>query len=282
MAQNSQSKHLEEEISLLDCLLFLRRTWKISTIFALIGLTTAVIYLMKAPIKYLAIAQIQIAQIVTSGYNNINPLSANVEEPNMLILRMSLPSIFNPETINACGLDGIKSAGSILGNSIKLSQPKGVASIVELKVIASNPEVAQQCANMVFEIIKTSQSRIISGYIADINAKLANNYAQLVSANSFLSKLNKSESSIQYLSNLNDVRHLLNNIESLRYAIASNADSQTRLVAPIYVSEPILPKKLDALAVGLFGGLLFGLLIAFGHQQISKVKLHAVSNTQSQ
>ncbi len=286
---NNAPSNQEDEISLLDILLFLKRSWKIITIFGVIGLSAAIIYLLIAPKQYQAIAQIQMAQISTAANNNnnnnnINPLGVNIEEPNLLIARMSFPTSFTPATISACGLDGKENATSILAKSIKLSQPKGVPNVVELKTTASNPKGAQQCANAIFDLVKMSQDKIISPYIAEAKIKLADDEARLEKAKDLVLKADKSGSvmSAAYLSTRDEIRYLLDEITALQNVIASNTNRATRLVAPIYVSDfPISPKKRVSLAAGLLGGLFLGFLIALGRHLIPKIKAQLVSNPQS-
>lgn len=278
----------EEEISLLDVLLFLRRSWKIISILGVIGLAVAVIYLLIAPKQYQAIAQIQMAQISTAANNNnnsIRPLAVNIEEPALLIARMSFPTSFTSSTLTACGLDGKENAATILAKSIKFSQPKGAPNVVELKTSASNRERAEQCANAIFELIKISQDKVVSPYISEAINKLADDQAQLAKLKDLLSKADKSGSvmSAVYLSTRDEIRFLLDEITALQNVVASNINRATRLVAPIYVSDvPISPKKQVTLAIGLLGGLFLGLLIAFGRQLIPKIKSQLAINTQSQ
>lgn len=286
MSQNNQLSNApsnqEEEISLLDILLFLKRSRIFIAVFGAIGLAIAIIYLLTVPKQYQAIAQIQMAQISTAA-NNINPLGINIEEPSLLIARMSFPTSFTPVTIAACGLDEKENATSILAKSIKLSQPKGVPNIVELKTTASNPELAQQCANAIYELIKTSQDKIISPYIAEVKIKLVDDEVRLAKAKDLVLKADKSGSvmSAAYLSTRDEIRYLLDEITALQNVVANNINRATRLVAPIYVSEaPISPKKQVTLASGLLGGLFLGLLFAFGRQLIPKIKAQLASNPQ--
>jgi LPS O-antigen subunit length determinant protein (WzzB/FepE family) len=288
MSQNYQSSNpspiQEDEISLLDILLFLKRSWIIIAMFGAIGLATAVIYLLIAPKQYQAIAQIQMAQISTAANNNINPLGINIEEPSLLIARMSFPTSFNPATIAACGLDGKDNATSMLVKSFKLSQPKGVPNVVELKTTASNPEHAKQCANAIFESVKISQDKIVSPYIEEAKIKLADDQVRLAKVKDLILKADKSGSVMgaAYLSTRDEVRYLLDEITALQNVVASNINRATRLVAPIYVSDaPSSPKKQVILALGLLGGLFLGLLIAFGRQLIPKIKAQLASNPQS-
>jgi LPS O-antigen subunit length determinant protein (WzzB/FepE family) len=277
MSQNNQPSSLPlkkgDEVSFFDILVFLRRSWKIIVVLGAMGLAIAVIYILITPKQYQAIAQIQMAQIIAVN-SSMSPLGINIEEPSMLIARLSFPTSFPSATITACSLDEKKDAASILAKSIKLSQPKGVPNILELKTIASNPEHARECANAIFELVKTSQDKIVSPYIVEAKIKLADDQEQLAKAKDLLLKADKSGSVMGavYLSTRDEIRHLLDEIKVLRNVVASNVIGVTRLVAPIYVGdEPISPKKPVILYFGLLGGLLLGLLTAFLGQAIPRL-----------
>lgn len=63
-------------------------------------------------------------------------------------------------------------------------------------------------------------------------------------------------------------------ITMLKSLLTINHIRTSRLIVPIYASDtPIYPLKLLVLAVGLLGGLLFGLLLALVHQTIAILKM---------
>ena len=286
MSQNNQSSNAplnkEDEISLLDILLFLKRSWKTIVAFGAIGLVIAAIFLLTLPKQYQAIAQIQMAQVANIASNNISPLGVNIEEPSLLIARMSFPTSFTSDEITQCGLDGKESAASILAKSIILSQPKGITNVVELKIVANNPEYAQKCASAIFNLIKTSQEKIVSPYIAEAKIKLADDEIRLTKAKDLVLKADKSGSlmSAAYLSTRDEIRYLLDEITALQNFVASNTNRATRLVAPIYIHETTnSTKKQVILAIGLMVGIFTGLLIALFRQVIAKLKKQLSSNS---
>jgi capsular polysaccharide biosynthesis protein len=273
----------EHEISLLDILLFLKRSWKIITAFGAVGLIVAVIYLLTIPKQYQAIAQIQMARI--NFQSNIFPLGVNIEEPSMLILRISNPAFFTPSAIAACSLDGKDNAASILSKLIKLSQPKVVANILELKIVGDDPESAHQCANAIFELIKKSQDNILSPYVDEAKISIANYEARYAKARDMMLKKDISESLtvISSMFALDEIRYSLEQINVLKNIVTSNINMTARLVTPIYVSDvPASTNKRATLTLGLLVGLFSGLLIAFGRQIIPRIKSQLASITQSE
>jgi hypothetical protein len=201
--------------------------------------------------------------------NNINPLGINIEEPSLLIARMSSPTSFTPQVIAACGLQDQANSALMLSKLTKLAIPKGVANVVELKTFGLSPQVAEQCNFAIFELIKTTQSLILAPFIAEAKVKLDDDIERLAKAKDLLAKADKSGSAMgaAYLSTRDEIRYLLDEITALKNVVTSNQNRATRLVSPIYASDiPISPKKRNILAAGLFGGLFLGLLIAIGRR----------------
>ena len=272
----SQEIDLQEEISLIDILCFLKGAYKVIIIFGLIGMALSIAYLAMTPNQYEASVQITMAQIgATNNNNNINPLGVNIEEPALLISRLSSPTSFTPETIAACGLQGQVNAGVSLSKSIKLTPAKGVASVVELKTFGGTPQSAQECALGVFDLIKTTQSQIVAPYVEEAKVKLADDEDRLQKAKEVVARSDKSGAAIgaSYLSTRDEIRYLLDEITALKNIVTSNQNRATRMVAPIFASDaPIAPKKRMVLAAGLLGGLFLGLLIALARQMVLKLK----------
>lgn len=273
---NSNSE--PDEISLIGILRFLKSSWKTIAISGLAGLVLAIIYIVITPKKYEAVAQIAMAQIAFSNNNNnnnINPLGINIEEPSLLIARLSAPTSFPAQVLSACGIDEGVNSAAILAKSIKLVAPKGVANVVDLKSYGKSPEAALICAQSIFELIKTTQEQIVAPYIAEAKMKLDDDLVRLEKAKDFVSKADKSGSAMgaAYLSTRDEIRYLLDEMTALKNIITSNQSRATRLVAPIYASDsPVAPKKQVALAAGIFGGLFFGLLFALALQAWTRLK----------
>ena len=264
----------DQEISIIDILRFLKSARKTIAIAGLAGLVLSIAYLAITPKQYEAVAQIVMAQIGAAN-NNINPLGINIEEPALLVSRMSLPTSFTPQTIAACRLEDVNNPELTLAKSIKLAPAKGVANVVELKTFGPSQDVALSCANAIFELIKTTQSLILMPYIEEAKIKLADDEVRLAKAKELVARADKSGSvmSAAYLSTRDEIRYLLDEITDLKNVVASNQNRITHLVAPIYASDlPISPKKRIALAGGLFGGLFLGLLIALARQMVIKIK----------
>jgi capsular polysaccharide biosynthesis protein len=271
----------DDEISLIDILYFLKSAYKPTLVLAAVGLAIAVFYLMVTPKQYEAVAQIAMAQI--SASNNNNPLGINIEEPSLLIARLSQPTSFPTQVLSSCGFDESANAAAALSKSIKLALSKGVANVVELKTFGESPEAALTCAQAIFGLIKITQAQIVAPYIVEAKLKLADDSERLAKAKDLVAKADKSGSVMGavYLSTRDEIRFLLDEITALKNVVTSNQSRATQLIAPIYASDtPIAPKKRVVLAVGLFGGLFLGLLFAFARQLWIKLKADALDHGQ--
>ena len=275
MSQNNLNSNTTlnqgDEISLPDVMLFLRRFWVVISVTGFIGLVMSLVYVLIAPKQYEGVAQIQMARISTDS----SPLGINIEEPSMLNARMSIPSTFTLPMITVCGMNGRENAASFLAKSIKMSQPIGSQGMVEMRVIGSNPDILQKCANAIFELVKTFQNQIITPYISEAKNKLTNSKIQLDNSRKFILQVDQSESRLgaAYLSNRDQIHYLLNKIEKLEDIVEGNTIRETRLLAPIYIREiPLSPKKQVILSLGLLGGIFLGLLIALLYQMICKFR----------
>lgn len=268
-----------DEISLLDILCFLKGAYKTIVVTGVLGLAVAIAYLAITPKQYEATAQIAMAQIGAANNNNnnnnLNPLGINIEEPSLLIARLTQPTSFTQQALDACKVDQVSNPGATLAKSIKLASPKGVANVVELKAFGKSPQDAQLCAEAIFELIKTTQAQIVAPYIAEAKTKLRDDEERLAKAKDLVAKADKSGSAMgaAYLSTRDEIRFLLDEITALKNVVTSNQSRATRLIAPIYASDtPVAPKKRVVLAAGVFGGLFLGLFIALARQMIAKLK----------
>lgn len=263
-----------EEISLIDIMRFLQGAYKAILILGAAGSVIAVAYLAVTPKQFEAVAQITMAQVGAAA-NSLTPLGANVEEPSLLIARLSQPTSFTSQVFSGCGMDESANPGITLAKSIKLAPPKGVANVVELKTFGKSPDEAFACAQAIFEFIKVTQAQIVAPYIEEAKTRLADDEGRLIKAKELVAKADKTGQPVGavYLATRDEIRHLLDEISALKNVVTSSPKRSTRLIAPIYASEaPITPKKRIVLMVGLLGGLFLGLLLALARLMWIKLK----------
>jgi len=263
MSEQLVNENLEDEISLKDILDFLRESWKQILLAGVIGIMAAIAFLLIVTPQYEATAQIQMAQIPTSN-TNTNPLGTNIEDPNLLIARLKLPSTYTPEQIKACGVENERIPAEFLAEMVKVTPVKSVGSTIELKVRGESKQQAVACAESIFGKIHQSQNEILTPYIEEAKNLLAKYQARLSDAQSLMSRADKSGSALTaaYLANRDEVKYSTDEIIRLNTIIASANTRSAKLVSPIYASDKAtFPKKSISLIAGLLGGLFLGLLL---------------------
>jgi capsular polysaccharide biosynthesis protein len=261
------NSNIEDEISLKDIVDFLVDSWKAIILTGLLGLIGSITYLLVTPNQYEAIAQIQMAQISVNSNNNTNVLGVNIEDPNLLIARLKLPTTYSAQEINACGFESSANPSETLAASAKFSAVKGVGSMIELKINRDNKETAIACAKSLFENIKASQIEILRPYTEEAKTLLVKYQDRLTNSQSLVSRADKSGAALSaaYLANRDEVKFLTEEILRLNTFITTADTRQTKLVSPVYASDnPVGPKKKMALVVGLFAGLFLGVLLMLG------------------
>jgi hypothetical protein len=208
------------------------------------------------------------AQIsANSNNNNTNPLGVNIEDPNLLMARLKLPTTYSAQEIKACGFESSATPSEALAASAKFSAVKGVGSMIELKINRDNKESAIACAESLFASIKASQNEIIKPYIEEAKTLLVKYQERLTNSQSLVSRADKSGAALSaaYLANRDEVKFLTEEILRLNTFITTADTRQAKLVSPIYASDvPVAPKKKIALIAGLFAGLFLGLLLMLG------------------
>jgi uncharacterized protein involved in exopolysaccharide biosynthesis len=264
----------DAEISLLDILIFLKGSWKTIAITGILGFGASSLYLLLTPNQYEAVANIQMPRIPAP-----NNSEANIEEPAALIARMSLPNSLDSVVISSCGMGNQPDAATKLSTIVKLTIPKGVSSVVELKVTLPTQELANTCATSIANLIIRSQAEKI-GAIQEINreinqAKLDKVNKRLTEDASLLAMARQPGSPISptYFALLSDIRSLEDHREAL-LNLVDIKQLQNSIQQPlIYMSDkPIYPKKAMSLLAGILGGLFLGLLVALMRQMITKLK----------
>jgi LPS O-antigen subunit length determinant protein (WzzB/FepE family) len=277
MSEQSFNPNHEDEISLKDILDFLIESWRVIVVSGLLGILVSTAYLVVTPNQYQATAQIQMAQISANNNNNnnTNPLGVNIEEPSLLMARLKLPTTYSYEVIKACGFENASTPSESLLSSAKFSTVKEVGSMIELKINRDSKEVAINCAQALFESIKTSQNQIIKPYIEESKDRLVKYEARLVSTQYLVSRADKSGAALSaaYLANRDEVKFLTEEILRLNTFITTADIRQTKLVSPIYAADtPVFPTKRISLIVGLITGLFLGLLLVIGKKALNNYK----------
>lgn len=261
-----------ETIYFVDILQFVKQAWKTILLAGSLGLLLGLIYILVAPKKFEAIAQIKMAQI--SLTNPANPFGTPVEDSGSLIARMQMPTNYDSTVIAACNYQDVPQAALRLSNALKLTAPKGLANTVELKVLAESPEVAKSCAQAVVDQIAFLQLQFAKPFVEEAKIKLAQDNERIDAARKLIAKADQSgiAMSAAYLSARDEITYFLIDREKMLDLINSAQQRGTKLISPIYAPEnPATPKKAISLFWGLTIGLFIGLAIVLSRRFLASM-----------
>lgn len=263
MTTQSQQQ-IDDEISLIDILLFLKASGRNVLISAIGCLLVGVAYYSAVPKMYEATATIQMAMVAGEV----------VETPAILLEKIKLPLFFSSAALQACGSDRDPSSHAKFADKVKPAINKS-APLISLSAQARSTQEARACLDAVIREIQKSQNDLAKPVLEQKKQKLVQLSDQLKAAEemaqSFLTtKANINATDAQFpartlvmsfnLSNaleMSDLRRKINNLEAELIPPQTQPPS---LAAPIYAPEvsnnkrPMFTLGLS-LALGVFLGL---------------------------
>ena len=254
----------DDEISLIDILLFLQASFRNVVKSLLVCLLAGGAFHFNVPKKYEATATIEMAKVAGEP----------IETPAVLLEKMKLPLYFSPATLQACGADGMPSSQVNFVGKIKPSANKS-APFVSFFTQAPSVQEAKACLNAVIANLSNNQDAIAQPLLQQKKQRLQQlseklKLAEEVQKNMILRKGNGSVSHPQFFAYPSNLTLSFFNIEinDLRLQITTLDDSliapQTHslaLVNAVYAQEgavnerPLVTLSL-CLALGVFLGLL--------------------------
>jgi uncharacterized protein involved in exopolysaccharide biosynthesis len=261
----------EDEISLKDIIRFLVESWKTivlgGTAGGLLGLGYAVI----APNQYQVTASIQMAKVA----------GVDVENPLILFEKLKMPTYYSQKTYANCNVLEKQEPGEAIIKTLKLTLVKST-SIITISNRDSSSENAKKCLEAVLSDIRDQQS-LLAKPIFDIKAsQLASLKLKYESAENFIKKLPNKNYSFDFsdskfsasalllattLSKEIEIKDLRSQVNELEITLNEPQTKETSLVTPMYEpQEKVSPSTVIVLAVGLFGGLVLGLILAIGQR----------------
>lgn len=255
----------DDEISIWDIVNFLEEGWLWLLGGLLLGLTCAIGYLVVTPKVYDATAVLQPATVGMPTTTTMK--GAEVEPVAQTLERLKLPTFYTDEVVKSCEALSMQA----LAGSVNASQVKG-NSLIQVSYRAPSVSVAEACVNAVISQMIKSQDAAAAPLIKALEEQLQATQRQLSEAESFQSQLEKralatSDSAsllVLALSKRENVVRLQKLVGEQKVLLSFPVTQPMKLLEPIYAPEkPVLPKKLPALAGGLFGGLVLGGLAFF-------------------
>jgi hypothetical protein len=256
----------------INAIYFLWSSRRIIVITTVLGVLLATFYILMTPKQYTAKTQIIMAQIAGSD-KNIMPFGANIEEPIALINRLSLPTSYGIDQIEACGLSGAQKPLEAMAKIPKWNAPRGVAGIVEVSVTSSTTKIAKDCIESLFLLIQGTQEKKIAAYIKEAEEKLAGYQRRIEAYKKHAPNVMGDQSKeITYSATWNEYVLMVEQVLILRNLIGFAEAHGASLAMPIYVDEtPVAPKITSLLAGGFFWGLIIGIFIAYLKSIFSKI-----------
>lgn len=261
----------QKEITVKDLICFFYESWRVILTCGILGALGGAGLLVFSKIQFEAVAQIRMSQIPV-GAGKFDS-SVNLEDPDILIARLKLPSSFTIKEINECELSREKDPAEKLVSLIKFSHVKANSSSVELKVQGESKKQVINCANGLFEFIRQSQADLLFPQIEEAKKLVTSYEMQRQEAIKQLHNPNYSEVTSYFLTvaTLDEIRFLSNEILRLNSFIAISNRDKARLVAPIYASiKSTYLSRQSLIFLGLFVGLIFGALLAILSKSWSK------------
>jgi Chain length determinant protein len=256
----------DDEISLIDILIFLIASGKNIVKSTLVCLALGGAYYFSVPKMYEATATVAMATVAGDP----------VEAPAVLLEKMKLPLYFAPATLQACGSDGQVNSQAKFVDKIKPTINKS-APLVSFSTQAQSTQEAKACLSAVIAEVNSMQAAIAKPLIDQKKQKLSQLSDQLklaedMAKNFPTTKSNIGSSDTQFSSRtlamsstlanateMNDLRKEINNLES---SLIPPQTQPLSLVAPLYAPEVYINKRpLFTLGLCLGLGVFLGLLV---------------------
>jgi len=277
MNQQDPTRAEEDEISLIDILIFLIASGGNIVKSTLVCLALGGAYYFSVPNMYEATVTIAMATVVGDP----------VEAPAVLLEKMKLPLYFAPATLQACGSDGQLNSQAKFVDKIKPVINKS-APLVFFATQALSTQEAKACLSAVIAEVNSNQAEIAKPLLDRKKQKLSQLSDQLklaedMAKNFPTTKSNSGSSDIQFsartlvmastLANateMNDLRKEINNLES---SLIPPQTQPLSLAAPLYAPEvPINKRPLFTLGLCLALGVLLGLLVTGVMRVVSEIR----------
>lgn len=246
------------EISLADIIGFFRQSWKLITVFGVLGLALSAIYVLIMPAQYEATIQIKMAQ-----YSNSSS-SSSIEPPAVLIERLKLPSVYTDDVLRECGVAEGDDVGPYINGRVKASVMKNVTDVIDIKLRSNKPEGAKSCAMALLNMIGSQQQRMIEDMLKGKHEQLERIKEAFINEEKQPDRTRQGGVGvIVYLANLSKLTSLRERMDRLNDEMLFAKLHPTKLVSPIYVPRrPVSPKVPMFVLLGTFAGLVLGVVFA--------------------
>lgn len=262
---------VSDAIDMSDVVGFFKRNRLLIIAWAIIGLLVSVPYIIQKQSIYEARFLLQMAQFV----NRIDSGSAggisygNSEDPAELIQRLRLPSIYPGKVLQSCGMSENSEFGNYMGGKLVVQPVRNVANAVEVKVLATSPELARKCSEAIVDMIMEQQRELTQHRLSGRKEQLAQYQKTLSEEQELLETIKKTDlGNFGYLAKLDKLSWLRARIDALQEEAQLSQMHPARLIAPIVVPSTSVSTRKELF---LLFGLLMGLVLGGVHALIQSV-----------
>lgn len=147
MTTQSEQQIDDEEISIIDILLFLKASGHNVLISTIVSLLIGVAYYFAVPKMFEVTATIQMGVVAGEV----------VETPAILLEKIKLPLFFSSTALQACGSDGDLSSVTKFADKLKPTNNKS-SPLISLSAQARSTQEARACLDAVISEIQKSQN----------------------------------------------------------------------------------------------------------------------------
>jgi ElaB/YqjD/DUF883 family membrane-anchored ribosome-binding protein len=277
MSLQEQLQAGNDEISLIDILLFLKASGGNIAKSTLVCLLAGGTYYFFVPKMYEASATIEIATVAGEP----------VESPAVLLEKMKLPLYFSSATLQACGSDDGLSSHAKFVDKIKPTINKS-APMVSFFTQAPSSQEAKACLNEVITEVANNQDAIAKPLLQQKKQKLQQLSDQLklteeIGKTITVPKGNSNVSDAQFsartlnmsfsTANATEINDLRSQIGTLEYALIAPQTHSVALASAVYAPEVSINKRpLFTLAFCLALGVFLGLLVTGVQRVVPEIR----------
>lgn len=269
-AQPSRFDNADAEMLLKHCLQFFRANWFFIFAGVLLGGGFACYIALKAPRQYEAVGVIR--EIITSRRPPLNNTDMQAELAE-IIMWLGQDTAYDVPTKQACGWEVEIAQGLPPAKIVKADVPNASLGLLQLRVRKTDPAVATQCVNAVFEMIKQRQAAFPAPHIAEAREQIANFDQRIATFQADLKDAGKTRPLADfYLVNRDQVIFWMNQSEEWKRRLAIYQAQKTTLIAPVATPTPIPRGGVFKLVLGCVLGLIAGMAFALLRQSLRSNK----------
>jgi capsular polysaccharide biosynthesis protein len=251
---------------------FFKNAWKTILAFIFFGAICSLVYLFSITPQYQARAMLRVGALSSPQNLEERP----IENIDQITTRFKFIAALSDNDVSSCGLKSDPQVEVFLIKYLKFQPVKNSQKIIEFNVNRSTPEQAKICAQSIANSMSEYHDSLYKAIEQDNKFKLNRVERKLGELKQFLANFNVASkiSSPAYWPLTKEIERLED--EKIKLTSVTQL-SNTQLDLPIEVlSHPVYPQRFASVLLGLFTGLISGILFALYKKtfliKIDKVK----------